>query len=133
MAKPKLDLKLNSDAPGQHIAILVLAGVAIFLSVVESIKSPSSPEEVVRAPKGSYAETGETLYTNPQMSWWEKLMCRGYQRSTNCSYRLLHPIIEQRGLDITVPPPKHDNVIKYRGPLPVNRALHRHIAIVPSE
>src|SRR5262245_40578430 len=97
-------MKLSEDAPGQHIAIMVVAGVFIFFSVISTLTAPDRTggigEEVVQ---GTYAETGEVRYGNPQMTWYERLFCRGFQRSSACSYRLLHPLkdsLEEQGVNI---------------------------------
>jgi hypothetical protein len=117
MAKKSI-LKLNSDAPAQHMALLAVVGVIIFLSIVDAIKGPSvqiEPEEAVIRP-------GESRYVNPQMNWYERIFCRGYQRSFKylCSYRLLHPLKSQFEADnktIREAPPPSDGVVLYRGHL----------------
>ena len=118
-------MKLNEQAPEQHMAILAVAGIFIFLSIVEQFKSSPAEEAARVRAKGAYAQTGETLYANPQMTWYERLLCRGYQRSSFCSYRMLHPfkdVFEEHGIRVKESPPKK-NVIDYRGPLPKNRAF----------
>lgn len=118
-------MKLNDQAPEQHLAILVLAGIFVFLSLVEQFKAPS--EETIDVRRSSdFAQTGRTLYDNPELAWYERYLCRGYQRSSFCSYRLLHPfkdVFEQNGIHVKEGPPAHDNVVDYRGPLPANRAF----------
>lgn len=108
----KFDFKLNTDAPGQHMVILAMAGVFIFLSVVEAIKSPDQEEsELIN--KGSLLETGETRYRNPELTWYERYFCRGYQRSLFCSWKVLHPltpVFEKHGVFIEARPPKKDGV-----------------------
>lgn len=128
--KKKFDFKLNTDAPGQHMAILVIAFVFIWLSAIEAIKAPSE-SDAERGIKRPYAESGLTLYSNPQMTWYERMFCRGYQRTTACSFRLLHPfkeVFDDYGIVVKEEPPKK-NVIDYRGPLPTNRALSSRILL----
>lgn len=106
--------KLNQEAPTQHLALLAVVGVIVFLSIVDAVKGPSiqiEPEERVLRP-------GESRYENPQMSWYEKLFCRGYQRSFMCSFRLLHPLksqFEAENKTIREAPPPSDGVVLYRG------------------
>jgi hypothetical protein len=128
----KFDFKLNTDAPGQHVAILVFAGALVFLSVVEAIKSDSESDMPRLDQKRPYAESGETLYQNPQLTWYERHFCRGYQRSTACSYRLLHPfkeVLDENGINVKEAPPAHNSVVFYKGPLPSNRAFSGHISM----
>jgi hypothetical protein len=109
--------KLSEEAPTQHLALLGVVGVIIFLSIVDSFKGPSASgdkEERVLRP-------GEARYANPQMSWYEKMFCRGYQRSFfSCNYRLLHPLrseFESQNKRIREAPPANDGVVLYRGHL----------------
>ncbi len=128
----KLNFKLNTDAPGQHTAILVFGGVLLFLSVLEVIKSPSKSADEGPTVRLPYAESGQVLYGNPKLTWYEQYFCRGYQRSGVCSYRLLHPfrpVLEEHGVEIRDEPPAKDNVVLYRGSLPVNRAYKDHIRL----
>ncbi len=118
-------MKLNDTAPEQHMAILVITGVIIFLSVVDYFKSAPADEEGRKIRSGTYAQTGETLYDNPHLTWYERYLCRGYQRSSFCSYRMLHPfkdVFDAHGIKVKESPPKK-NVVLYRGPLPKNRAF----------
>jgi hypothetical protein len=110
--------KLSEDAPTQHLALLAVVGVIIFLSIIDAIKGPSvqvEPEERMLRP-------GESRYVNPQMNWYERIFCRGYQRSFKylCSYRLLHPLksqFEAENRTIREAPPSSDAVVLYRGHL----------------
>ena len=113
--------------PGQHMAILAIAGAFIFLSVVEAVKAPDDKGPQLPTLKGSYALTGETLYENPQLSWYERLLCRGYQRSGFCSYKTLHPfrdVWDANGIRIRESKPKTKGAVRYRGRLGGNRAMH---------
>ena len=105
----KFDFKLNTDQPGQHMAILALSGVFIFLSFISWLKTPAKFERQQTQPKGLYSETGETLYQNPHLAWYERFFCRGYQRAGFCSYRLLHPfksVFDSAGIEIQEGPPE---------------------------
>ncbi|MCB0325022.1 MAG: hypothetical protein KDD69_15670 [Bdellovibrionales bacterium] len=127
-------MKLNEQAPEQHLAILVVAGIFVFLSIVEHFKA-DSPQAAGAERSGTYAETGETMYANPQMTWYERYLCRGYQRSSFCSYRLLHPfkdMFEDSGIKVKEAPPSK-NVIDYRGPLPANRAFRSKMLLKSEE
>lgn len=124
-------MKLNDQAPEQHMAILVIAGIFVFLSVVDHIKASPTDEEGKKVRTGTYAETGETMYDNPQLSWYERYLCRGYQRSSFCSYRMLHPfkdVFDAHGIKVKESPPEK-NVVDYRGPLPKNRAFQSKILL----
>ena len=120
----KFNFKLSEDAPGQHVAILGVAGIFIFLSLVESFKSDKPSLDTL---KGSYSESGQTIYSNPNMTWWEKALCRGYQRSGYCSYKTMHPfrqVWEQNGIVVSERPPLKTSPIRYRGPIQGNRSLN---------
>lgn len=94
---------------GQQMAILVLAGLFVALSLIQWIRGPASRrQQVDEKPKGSYLETGQTIYQNPQLAWYERYFCRGYQRSDFCSFRLLHPfkdLLESNGIEVKEEPP----------------------------
>jgi len=125
--KKKIEFKLSEEMPGQHMAILAVAGAFIFLSLVEQFKAPGEDRPEMPTIKGSYALTGETLYRNPQLSWYERLLCRGYQRSGFCSYKTLHPfrdVWEANGIRIRESRPKTKGAVRYRGRLGGNRAIH---------
>ena len=121
--------KLNEDAPSQHMAILVFAGIMIFFSIVGSIKNAfRGKEEPQAAPQGTFQETGIPRYKNPELSWYEKIFCRGYQRAGFCSYRLLHPfasLLAENNVKLPEEPPEHTGVIDYRGPLPSQKLSGR--------
>lgn len=130
MKKLAESIKVNADAPGQHTAILALSGIFIFLSFVEWIKAPSK-DVLVEGPRMA----GETIYENPNMHWYEKYLCRGYQRASFCSYRMLHPfksVLDDNGIRVEERPPEK-NVIRYRGPLPSNRSLSNKIVLSRDE
>ena len=115
-----MKFELSKDTPQQHLLILVFAGAFIFLSIVEAIKAPTD-DLMIKGPR----DEGETLYQNPHMTWYERLLCRGYQRSSFCSYRLLHPfkaVFEENGIRIEERPAK-TGVIRYRGPLPGHKTF----------
>lgn len=113
--------------PGQHTAILAIAGAFIFLSLVEQFKAPGEDRPQLSTLKGPYSLTGETLYDNPELSWYERLLCRGYQRSGFCSYKTLHPfrdVWEANGIRIKESRPKPKGAVRYRGSLGGNRAVN---------
>jgi len=119
----KFDFKLSTDAPGQHMAILGVAAVFIILSLVETYKGKGPSLQNVRS---TYSESGRTLYANPQMSWLEKTLCRGYQRSGFCSYKTLHPfrdVWRQHGIIVPSKAPARKSPIRYRGPINNNWSL----------
>ena len=111
--------KLNQDAPGQHKALLVVAGVMIFLSLIDSVRGPSEPgqKKVEVSPTGS-------KYRNPKISLIEKIFCRGYQRSLNCGFSFYHPMrreMEAKGKKIREGKAP-DGVVAYRGHLKGERS-----------
>lgn len=127
-------MKLNEEHPTQHLVILVLGGVFTFLNIVESIKAPSD-DKPLGPVKHTYTSvdemTGEvreieSTRKNPEMTWYEKLFCRGYQRSTACSYRLLHPLKagwDDAGIVVPESPPEQNHVIRYRGRIETHTSL----------
>lgn len=109
------------------MAILAVAGAFIFLSLVEQFKAPGEKGPTLERTKGPYAVTGETLYRNPQLAWYERLLCRGYMRSGFCSYKTLHPfkdVWDANGIRVREARPKRTGAIRYRGHLGGNRAIH---------
>ncbi|HMO17829.1 MAG TPA: hypothetical protein PKA63_06955 [Oligoflexia bacterium] len=112
-----MKFKLSEEAPTQHLMLLAVAGVFIFLSLVDAIRSPKRE----LASNQDMLMPGQSRYHNPEMSWYEKLFCRGYQRSFfSCNYRLLHPLREQfvsENKRIVEAPPPSDSVVLYRGHL----------------
>jgi hypothetical protein len=129
-------MKLNDANPTQHLAIVILAGVFIFLNVVEGWKASSKKaakeagqEQIVTTMVDSATGaqiTRPTRFHNPQLSWYETIFCKGLQRSSNCSFRLLHPFAvesEELGLDVPDGEPKQDHVVYYRGSINKNMAL----------
>lgn len=108
-------MKLNEDMPAQHLALVAVAGVMIFLSVIDAMKGPSDPatKKVENAsPDGSH-------YRNPRLSLWQKVFCRGYQRSMNCGFSFYHPMrreMEAQGKRI-IEKAAPDGVVVYRGHL----------------
>ena len=125
-------MKLNADAPGQHLAILAIAGVFTALSLIDWAKGPRDNGAEIVEVKGPYALTGETLYDNPKLSWFERYFCKGYQRSGICSYKLRHPyeaVFSRYGIAVSEQPVKNEGIIRYRGSLPNNRALSDKITV----
>ena len=130
--KKKFEFKLSEEMPGQHVAILVVAGAFIFLSLVEHFKAPGEKGPTLDQVKGPYALTGETIYRNPQLAWYERLLCRGYQRSGFCSHKTLHPfrdVWEANGIRVRESRPERKGAIRYRGRLGGNRAIHEKMTL----
>lgn len=122
-------MKLNSDAPEQHMAILVVAGVCMFLSLISSLKSKPIDNGISDP---ALAMPAGPLYKNPEMKWYERAFCRGFQRSSFCSYRFLHPmnpVIEEMGIVMEEAPPENSGAIDFSGSLPVNRAINGRIRL----
>ncbi|MFN8391901.1 MAG: hypothetical protein U0136_16550 [Bdellovibrionota bacterium] len=133
-------MKLNDANPTQHLAIIILGGLFIFLNIVESWKyskshpgkDSSSQTQIVTT---MVDETGTvvqkpTKYQNPKLSWYEAIFCRGLQRSSNCSYKLLHPFAEEgESLGVAIPngEPKNEKVLYYRGSINKNTAFSSNI------
>lgn len=111
-----MKFNLNEDNPGQHMAILGVAGVFILLSLIQAITPDSTPAMQPKNVDQSYAATGKVRYGNPEMTWYERMFCRGFQRSSMCSYRLLHPLraaAEREGAQIYEAPPKKRKAVDY--------------------
>ena len=108
--------KLNEDAPGQHKALLAVAGVMIFLSMVDAIKGEDDPS--VKNQQVAVSRRGPR-HQNPSLSWYERVFCRGYQRSLNCSFSFYHPLraeLEAEGKRIREKDAPN-GVVLYRGRL----------------
>ena len=134
-------MKLSDTAPEQHKAILVLAGVFIFINVLDVVKASWREEgadgkPIQRVTQIIDEQTGtvvvkDTKYQNPEMSWWDRLMCRGYQRSSKCNLKLLHPKTsdaDDYGIEVPRGAPKNDHVVYFKGSLNKNTALSGNIA-----
>jgi hypothetical protein len=122
-------MKLNTEAPEQHMLILVLAGVFMFLSLISSLKS-KTVDRGISDP--SQAMPAGPLYRNPQMTWYERAFCRGFQRSSFCSYRFLHPMtpkIEEMGIVMEEAPAVNPGAVDFKGSLPSNRAFNNRMSI----
>lgn len=126
-------MKLSEEAPTQHIAIMGLAAAFIFLSLLQGSSTPGSEQDGPEEQEVNYAENGqEILYGNPKMSWYQKIFCRGFQRSSSCSYELLHPLkpyLQAEGAEIIEGAPEQKTAIRYRGSLPQNKAINGHIVL----
>ena len=125
-------MKLSTDAPEQHLAILCVAGFCVFVSVISAFTSGDEADQDVANQQASYLESGITKYDNPQLTWWEKLFCRGYQRSQGCGYRFMHPLkqkFEDLGIEVQEAPANKVNAVDYNGSLPTNRAFSGRIKV----
>ena len=112
-----MKLKLGDEAPEQKMAVLGIAGVMILISLISSFGGSSGPKTASNVP--AVAADGQIVpkYRNPQLSWYEKLFCRGYQKSWfTCSSRMLHPSLEESVEDGDKDGKR--GVIRYQGPLP---------------
>lgn len=130
-------MKLNDANPQQHLIIVIFAGAFIFLNLITMFKAKSNDPEFSDLPRvtesvdaltGSIS-TRETKFVNPKVSWFESIFCRGMQRSSNCSYKLLHPFANDSEELAAMPDeePKADHVVYYRGSINKNNALSRTI------
>ena len=123
-------MKLNTDAPEQHMAIIGIAGVFMALSLISSFKSKPVDNGIDTVAQQQVAEG--PLYSNPNMTWYERAFCRGFQRASFCSYRFLHPmneVIKEKGFEMEEAPAKNPGAVDYRGSLPVNRAISGRIKL----
>jgi hypothetical protein len=106
--------KLSEKFTGQHMALFAAAGSVILLNIIDSLKGPTNPDDQLKA-----VSSNGSKYSNPSMSWYQKIFCRGYQRSLNCGFQFLHPMkdsLEEDGKVIREGAPK-DGVVVYRGHL----------------
>ena len=140
-----MGLKLSEENPTQHLAILVIGGLFTFLNILDAFSSsdPTTTDAAKAMPNYTYSvdetsgelQASATKWTNPQMSWIERYLCRGYQRASWCSFRLMHPMksdFESVGLEIEEAPPASDHVIRYRGKLEKNTAFTDRLEIPDS-
>ena len=126
-------MKLNDSSPQQHLMILIGAGACIFLNLITAFKAnKNAADDMSNLPRMASSidlNTGavtmrETKFNNPKLSWFESFFCRGIQRSSNCSYKMLHPFATDDP-NFVVPDgvPKKDHVVYYRGNLGKNTSL----------
>ncbi len=140
-----MGIKLSEENPTQHLAIIVIGGIFAFLNILDAFSSspPPGSESKTIMPNYTYSvdetsgelQASATKWSNPQMSWLEKYLCRGYQRASWCSFRLLHPMstdFESVGMEIEEAPPASDHVIRYRGKLEKNRSFTDRLEIPDS-
>lgn len=123
-------MKISTDAPEQHIAILVIAGLFMFLSLLSSLKSNPVDNGINEEQQQQMAAGPK--YANPELTWYERAFCLGFQRSSFCSYRFLHPlneVIKEKGIIMEEAPAKAPGAIDYRGKLPANRAFSRRMVL----
>ncbi len=117
-----MKLKLSEEAPEQHMAVLGIAAVMIIVALVTSLGRSSSKPGVAAPTESAQPGAIRSKYRNPELSWYERLFCRGYQVSSLlCRPRFLHPMVEEFGLDIEDGQAKTAGVIRYRGPISRNR------------
>ncbi len=112
-------MKLGKDASVQQLGVVAVAGVMIFLSVIDAIKGPSDSSDK----KVKVVARDGSKYLNPRLSWYEKVFCRGYQRSLNCGFNFYHPLrgkLEAQGKRI-VEKEAPNGVVVYRGYLKGDR------------
>lgn len=131
--------KFLKEASPQQLGIFVLAPVFIFINALDYFKSREREDilsgrqerftESVDAATGQVSST-KTKYENPHLTWYERLLCRGYQRSSSCSLKLRHPKTEEaEDLGIAIPEgaPAENHVVYFRGALNKNTAFSRNI------
>lgn len=123
-------MKLSEEAPTQHLAIVVVALLFIFLNSLDAFKA-SQRNAVENGPLQNFTEhldemTGEvraqkTIWQNPKLGFVERFLCRGNQRSSFCSYKMLVPN-EEEYADLNIPDraPKKDHVVNYHGSMGKN-------------
>ena len=127
-------MKLNDANPQQHLMIVIFGGACIFLNLITAFKADKGEDEISDQPRMAQQvdlSTGavtmrETRFNNPKLSWYESIFCRGIQRSSSCSYKMLHPFATDDP-DFVVPDgePEKDHVVYYRGNIGKNTALSR--------
>jgi len=127
-------MKLNETSPQQHLMVICGAGACIFLNVLTWWKSGPSADDVKsaqpRVTESVDLATGSvsvrnTKFVNPKLSWYESIFCRGIQRSSMCSYKLLHPFANDQDIPEAMEDgePKSDHVVYYRGSISKNTSM----------
>ena len=94
------------------MALFAAAGSVILLNIIDTLKGPKNPGEQLKM-----VSSNGSKYSNPSMSWYQKIFCRGYQRSLNCGFQFLHPMkesLEEEGETIKEAAAA-DGVVVYRG------------------
>lgn len=141
----KFNFSINTEHSMEHKAILVLAGVFIFINVLQAFKSGNNEIEVkeklpimttsVDAASGTVTQR-ITKWQNPSMPFWKKYLCRGFQRSDFCSTAALAPDGPEfeDPLEPTAAAVREDNrVIYYRGSMSKNSALSSRLEVPEAE
>lgn len=84
--------------------MILFAGGGIFAAL--NLFCSFGPPEADQAPRVRIEDLqpGHTFWTNPELTWYERIFCRGYQHSDGCSYRWLHPIVEAEKNKGWIPP-----------------------------
>ena len=139
-------MKLNEEAPEQHLAIIVLGGVFLAINLIaaykasnkEAANNPNSPQQLVTQVVDEDGRISQiaTLHQNPNLSWSELIFCRGLKRSTWCSRKDLHPDTveaEQEGVAVANGPRRQDHVVAYHGPMERHSFFSSRVSIPEQE
>lgn len=129
-----MKLKLATELTPQHKFIMVIGGAIFALNIISYLKAPS-PEEIqgnVKIFTSSYDEmTGETSnietrYENPKLTWYQAIFCRGFQRSSFCSLKTMHPLEDEmisQGIQVPEGEAEQKGVIYFKGSISKNSAF----------
>jgi len=75
----------------QKLTIMIVGSICIagnlLLTYFNSADGPKLPAEIPQ-----FSTDGQATYwQNPNLSWYQKLFCRGFQSSSICSHAFIHP------------------------------------------
>jgi len=76
---------------------VLLVGASLLDMLRDSRAQEISPLMLQRQMLAERLSRGETIYTNPKMSLFERLFCRGAETSKYCPEKPLHPFLESSG------------------------------------
>lgn len=137
--------KLNTDMPTQHLFILAIGGAIFFLNIISYFKV-SSKEEKESPETKIYTTTVdemtgevsnvETRYENPHLSWYQRIFCRGFQRSSFCSLKTIHPLEDEmisQGIKVPEGEAEKRGPVYFKGSLNKNSAFSNSLVAPEAE
>lgn len=128
-----MKFNLTKDLSPQHMFIMVIGGGIFALNIISYFKASKKEEEVnMKIYTSSYDEmTGETSnvetrYENPKLSWYQAIFCKGFQRSSICSLKTMHPLEDEmisQGIEVPEGEAEQKGVIYFKGTINKNSSF----------
>ena len=130
----KFNFNINSERATEHKLLLAVAGVFVFINVLEVFKSGAEIDVKEKLPivttsvdaMSGTVSNRVTKWQNPSLPFWKRYLCRGLQRSEFCSSDSLAPAgpdFEDPLDPATASVKREDRVIYYRGEMSKNSVL----------